>query len=68
MDLFLSKQNYCLNDLREIQKNYHQHILGDNINTIKKNTEALTGTRKEADLEVHTEKTKYILMSHHPYA
>jgi hypothetical protein len=42
--------------------------LGDNINNIKKNTEALTGTRKVAGLEVHTEETKYILMSHHQNA
>jgi hypothetical protein len=33
--------------------------LGDNINTIKKNTEGLTGTSKDVGLEVNTRKTKH---------
>jgi hypothetical protein len=39
------------------------NLLRDSIDTIKKNTETLTGTSKEAGLEVHAEKTKYMLMS-----
>jgi hypothetical protein len=38
------------------------NLLDDNINTIKKNTEALSDASKEVDLEVNTEKTKYMLM------
>jgi hypothetical protein len=37
--------------------------LGENIDTIQKNTEALLDAGKEVDLEVNSEKTKYMLMS-----
>jgi hypothetical protein len=37
-------------------------LLGDNIDTIKKNTETLTDTSKDVGLEVNTEKTKYIML------
>jgi hypothetical protein len=41
------------------------NVLGDNIDTIKKNTQTLIGTSKEVGLEVNTEKTKYMLLSRH---
>jgi hypothetical protein len=41
------------------------HLLHDNINTIKENTEALTNVSKEAGLEVNTEKTKHTFISCH---
>jgi hypothetical protein len=40
------------------------NILGDNMDTIHKNTEALLDAGKKAGLEVNPEKTKYMLMSH----
>jgi uncharacterized protein YbcV (DUF1398 family) len=38
------------------------NILGGNIHTIRKNTEALVITSKEMGLEVNAEKTKYMVM------
>jgi hypothetical protein len=37
------------------------NLLGDNIDTIKKNTQTLIDASKEVGLEVKTEKTKYML-------
>jgi hypothetical protein len=37
------------------------NLLGDNIDNIKKNTEALIDASKEVGLEINAEKTKYML-------
>jgi hypothetical protein len=39
------------------------NILGEHIDTIQKNTEALSDAGKEVDLEVNSEKIKYMLMT-----
>jgi hypothetical protein len=44
------------------------NLLGDNIDTLKKNTHTLIDDSKEVDLEVNAEKTKYMLLSHHQNA
>jgi hypothetical protein len=41
------------------------NLLGDNIDTMEKNTETLIDTSKEVGLEINIEKTKYTLLSHH---
>jgi hypothetical protein len=41
------------------------NLLGDNIDTIKKNTQTLIDASNEVGLEVNTEKTKYMLLSRH---
>jgi hypothetical protein len=41
------------------------HLLGDNIDTIKKNSETLIDASKEVGLEINAEKTKYMLLSRH---
>jgi hypothetical protein len=40
------------------------NLLGDNIDTINKNTETLINASKEGGLEVNIEKTKYMLVFH----
>jgi hypothetical protein len=40
------------------------NLLGDNIDTTKKNTETVIDASKEVPLEVKREKTKHMLMSH----
>jgi hypothetical protein len=44
------------------------NLLGGNIDTINKNTGTVTDANKEVGLEVNTEKTKYIFLSHHQKA
>jgi hypothetical protein len=41
------------------------NLLGDNIDTLKKNTETLIDVSKEVGLEINVEKTKYMLLSRH---
>jgi hypothetical protein len=44
------------------------NLLGDNMNTVKKNTKTVIDASKEVVLKVNAEKTKYMLLSHHQYA
>jgi hypothetical protein len=41
------------------------NLLGDNTDTIMKNTQNLIDASKKVCLEVNTEKAKYMLLSHH---
>jgi hypothetical protein len=40
------------------------NLLGDNIDTIKKNTDILIDASKQVRLEINVDKTKYMLLSH----
>jgi hypothetical protein len=44
------------------------NLLGDNIDTIKQNTETLIDANKEVGLEVNAEKIKSMLLSRHQNA
>jgi hypothetical protein len=44
------------------------NLLGDSIDTIKRNTGTLVDATKEVDLEINVEKTKYTLLSRHQNA
>jgi ABC-type siderophore export system fused ATPase/permease subunit len=44
------------------------NLLGDNTDTIRKNTETLIDASKEVRLQVNAEKTKYMLPSRHQNA
>ena len=39
-----------------------ENLLGKNVHTIKKNTEALLVAGKELDVEVNAERTEYMFM------
>jgi hypothetical protein len=41
------------------------NLLGDNIDTIKKNTETLINVSKEVGLDINVQKTKYMMLSRH---
>jgi hypothetical protein len=41
------------------------NLLGDNMDSIKKNTETLIDASKEVGLEINLEKTKHMLLSRH---
>jgi hypothetical protein len=38
------------------------YLLGDNIDTVKKNTETLIDANEEVGLEINVDKTKYMLL------
>jgi hypothetical protein len=44
------------------------NLLGDNVDTIKKNTETSVDASKDVGLEINVEKTKYMLLSRHQNA
>jgi hypothetical protein len=41
------------------------NLMGDNIDSIKKNTETLIDASKEVGLEINVDRTKFMLLSRH---
>jgi hypothetical protein len=58
-----NKKGLKLNKTHQLLAYANDNILGENIDTIQKNTKALLNTSKEFDLEVNPAKTKNMLMS-----
>jgi hypothetical protein len=54
-----------LNGTHQLMAYTDVNLLGDNIDTIKKNTETLIDAGKKVGLEINIEKTKHMLLSHH---
>jgi hypothetical protein len=44
------------------------NVLGDNIDTVNKNTESLIDGSMQVGLEISVDETKYMLLSHHQNA
>jgi hypothetical protein len=42
------------------------NLLGNSVRTMKDNTETLLEASRDVGLEINAEKTKYMIMSHHP--
>jgi hypothetical protein len=58
-----------LNETRLLLPNADDmNLLGDNIDTIEKNTKTLIDVSMEVGLEINIEKTKYMLLSLHQNA
>jgi hypothetical protein len=58
-----NQERVKLNGTRQLLVYVNDSIVGENIDTINKNTEALLVASKEVSLKVNPEKTKYNFMS-----